>query len=100
MVVPYPGSSPVWDLGHLGVVKMAIEDTVNYPLNRTDADSRWSSMLPKGGGIVHVGPNKLPYMLSIFHQLKCLDVIRRFHVATVEGDPNALQDLARHCLNY
>ncbi|KAK7006724.1 hypothetical protein R3P38DRAFT_3601439 [Favolaschia claudopus] len=100
MVVPYPGSSPVWDLGHLGVVKMAIEDTVNYPLNGTDADSRWSSMLPKGGGIVHVGPDKKPYMLSIFHQLKCLDVIRRFHVATVEGDPNALQDLARHCLNY
>ncbi|KAJ7822602.1 hypothetical protein B0H13DRAFT_1659607 [Mycena leptocephala] len=79
---------------------MAVEDTVSYPLNGSDADSKWQSMLPKGEGIVHVGPNKQPYMLSLFHQLKCLDILRRFHVDSVEGIDGGLDALARHCLNY
>lgn len=90
----------MWDLGTLGVVKMAVEDTVSYPLNGSDAASKWDSMLPRGGGIVHVGPNKQPYMLSLFHQLKCLDVLRRFHVDRVEDRDGGLDALARHCLNY
>ncbi|KAJ7028061.1 hypothetical protein C8F04DRAFT_1399116 [Mycena alexandri] len=96
----YPGTSPVWDLGPLGVVKMAIEDTVSYPLNGSGADLKWESMLPKGGGIVYVGQNKEPYMLSLYHQLKCLDVLRHFHIATVEGRASAFDGLAHHCLNY
>ncbi|KAJ6540553.1 hypothetical protein B0H19DRAFT_1001692 [Mycena capillaripes] len=99
-VQPYPGASPVWNLGPLGVVKLAVEDTVSYPLNGSDANARWESMMPRGGGIVRVGPDRQPYMLSIFHQLKCLDILRRFHVAAVEGHDSGLDAHARHCLNY
>lgn len=94
----YPaGTSPVWDLGPLGLVKMAMEDTVNLQLNDTNAAAQWASMMPANGGIVRVGPDRQPYMLSMFHQLKCLDILRRMYV---EDHGGALDGVGRHCLNY
>ncbi|KAJ7780144.1 hypothetical protein DFH07DRAFT_765445 [Mycena maculata] len=93
----YPGTSPVWDLGPLDLVRMAMEDTANYQLASPDAGAQWASMIPKNGGIVHVGPDRQPYMLSVFHQLKCLDIMRRMYA---EDHGGALDDVGRHCLNY
>ncbi|KAJ7268003.1 hypothetical protein C8J57DRAFT_1326357 [Mycena rebaudengoi] len=93
----YPGVAPVWDLGQLGLVKMSMEDTVRYPLRGASAKVQWESMVPKNGGIVHVGPEKTPYMLSMFHQLKCLDILRRMYVEDHHGELDAI---GRHCLNY
>ncbi|KAJ7589606.1 hypothetical protein C8J56DRAFT_784923 [Mycena floridula] len=79
---------------------MSIEDTIRYPLNSSDADSQWESMIPTNGGIIYIGPDKKPYMLSIFHQLKCLDIVRHFYVDIVDDRDGGLDALARHCLNY
>ncbi|KAJ7485123.1 hypothetical protein B0H11DRAFT_1722399 [Mycena galericulata] len=76
---------------------MAVEDTQNYQLTGADAGPQWASMIPKNGGIVHVGPDRQPYMLSIFHQLKCLDILRRMYA---EEHGGGLDDVGRHCLNY
>jgi hypothetical protein len=84
-------------LGQLGIVKMAMEESVRYPLRGASAKAQWESMVPKNGGIVHVGPEKTPYMLSMFHQLKCLDIMRRMYVEDHQGELDAI---GRHCLNY
>ncbi|KAJ6489254.1 hypothetical protein C8R47DRAFT_1015062 [Mycena vitilis] len=76
---------------------MAMEDTVNYQLNGTTADTQWESMMPKGRGIVYVGPDREAYMLSMFHQLECLNFLRRMYVEDHRG---ALDAIGRHCLNY
>ncbi|KAF7297366.1 hypothetical protein MIND_00970100 [Mycena indigotica] len=94
----YPGTSPVWDIGALPLVQMSVEDTVNYQLNDSLADAQWASLTPNNG-IVYVGAEKSPYLLSLFHQLKCLDIIRRMHLA-VKSKDHSYDALGRHCLNY
>ncbi|KAJ7267909.1 hypothetical protein C8J57DRAFT_1326137 [Mycena rebaudengoi] len=76
----YPGAAPVWDLGQLGIVKMAMEESVRYPLRGASAKAQWESMVPKNGGIVH-----------------CLDIMRRMYVEDHQGELDAI---GRHCLNY
>jgi hypothetical protein len=90
-------TSPVWDLGPLNLVKMAMEDTANLQLKGSTAAAQWASLIPKNGGIVRVGPDRTPYMLSMFHQLKCLDILRRMYA---EEHGGSLDAIGRHCLNY
>ena len=78
---------------------MDVHDTVHYPLNGSDADSQWNAMIPTDGGIIHLGPNKEPFMLSMFHQLRCLDIIRRAYMEGSRGG-DASTPISRHCLNY
>jgi len=93
----HPWTTPVWDLGHLSIVKMATEDTVNYQLNGSTASAQWAALVPKHGGIVHIGPHRKPYMLSVFHQLTCLDILRRIYA---DNHEETFEPLGRHCLNY
>ncbi|KAL1940037.1 hypothetical protein VTO73DRAFT_9372 [Trametes versicolor] len=95
--IAYPGASPVWDVGRLPDVSMYFEPTVHYRLNSTDADAEWAALIPPNGGIVHVGPERQPFILSVFHQLRCLDILRRAYVSPAEEGPDAV---AVHCLNY
>lgn len=90
------GASPTWDIGPLPRVMMDIQNTIHYPLNESDADSQWNSMIPSNGGIIHLGPNREPFMLSMFHQLRCLDIIRRAYIEGRETKTSA----SHHCLNY
>ncbi|KAI0371485.1 hypothetical protein BV20DRAFT_1051511 [Pilatotrama ljubarskyi] len=75
--VIYTGVSPVWDIGPLRDVAMYFEPTVHYQLNSTEADAEWAALTPLNDGIVYAGSERQPYLLSIFHQLRCLDVLRR-----------------------
>lgn len=70
---------------------------MNYQLNTSSAKAQWASMIPKHRGIVHVGPDRQPFMLSMFHQLECLDILRRMYA---EKHGGALDGVGRHCLNY
>ena len=79
---------------------MYFEDSVRYGLNGSDADAEWATLIPANGGIVTIGPEREPYMPSIFHQMSCLDILRRSYVArdsTLTGGPPAT---VRSCLNY
>lgn len=96
LVPTFEGTSPVWDIGPRSKVFMHVEQSVRYPLNGSEGDSQWSALVP-GDGIVHVGPDRTPFMPSLFHQLRCLDIIRRAYIGSGEEDLTAV---SRHCLNY
>lgn len=88
---------------------MHVEPSENYQLNTTLGDAQWSALVPSSGGIVHLpvpgsdaGPK--PFMLSMFHQLRCLDIIRRAYVYRDRQqdtpDMTNMTAISRHCLNY
>jgi hypothetical protein len=82
-----------------------------YALDTRQGALEWASLIPSAKGwVIHLGPSKQPYTISMFHQLKCLDIVRNAtvrdkHVAfgSVGGDGGKEErewELARHCLNY
>ncbi|KAF7329184.1 hypothetical protein MKEN_00179000 [Mycena kentingensis (nom. inval.)] len=99
--IPAQGASPVWDLP-LPPVLMDVHNTNNYGLNGTVADAQWASLLPSNDGILQFGDRQ--FMLSMVHQLRCLDIIRRDYVAGWQGTrrtPNGeTSEQTLHCLNY
>jgi len=76
----FPGTSPVWDVGPMPKIYLNVENTVHYQLNSSVADAEWAALVPPNGGIVHVGPDRQPFMPSVFHQLRCLDILRQAYV--------------------
>jgi len=80
---------------------MLFEDTQRYSLDTPEGNAEWDVLLPRGEGTVHI--DSQPYTLSMFHQLECLDIIRK---ATVNVARNATPSrphpdgLERHCMNY
>jgi hypothetical protein len=93
------GLSPTWDAGPLDTVLMTVHNTINYQLNGTRADAQWAAMMPPGEGLVHLGPNKEPFMVSMFHQLRCLNIIRQAYEAGSHGNKE-MDAIGFHCLNY
>lgn len=78
---------------------MNFENSVHYQLNTSTAAFEWAALVPSNGGIVHVGPERQPFLPSIFHQLRCLDIIRKAYVKDSRGE-GELGRLSHHCLNY
>ncbi|KZV85749.1 hypothetical protein EXIGLDRAFT_681570 [Exidia glandulosa HHB12029] len=78
-----------------------MEDTVHYAHDTALGLIEWNSTLPLGGGMLHLGPHQRLFSVSMFHQLRCLDVIGRELLerseTAVPAEPTAL---ARHCMNY
>lgn len=101
-----------WDIGYLPPIRINIEPTKHYQLSGHNADAEWGVALAPHDGILHLGPRRQPYSISLFHQLRCLDIIRRDIVNDDDDDdgsslPHEDQDhldskfkLSRHCLNY
>ena len=60
------------------------------------SSAEWAMLYP-GNGIVHLGHDKTPYTVSMFHQLRCLDVVRDQLTR-----PKTRRDTepTRHCMNY
>ncbi|KAI9439106.1 hypothetical protein H4582DRAFT_115883 [Lactarius indigo] len=85
-----------WDIGILPPVLMNIESTKHYQLSGYSADAEWAALAPNKGTI-YLGPQHRPFSISLFHQLRCLDVIRR---DITESLPPEESKLSRHCLNY
>jgi Mycotoxin biosynthesis protein UstYa len=94
-----------WDIGYLPPIRMNIEPTKHYQLSGHNADAEWAPRAPHNG-VIHLGPHRQPYSISLFHQLRCLDIIRR---DIIVGSPPTPEDdnskkrvnkLSRHCLNY
>ncbi|KAI0686662.1 hypothetical protein C8T65DRAFT_590966, partial [Cerioporus squamosus] len=96
----HQGTSPVWDLGELPPKAMYFEPTVHYELNSTMANREWTSLVPTNGGIVWIGPNHEPFLVSMFHQLQCLDIIRQSYNAWDGLRPDGPSPAAHHCLSY
>ncbi|KAH9032238.1 hypothetical protein EDB85DRAFT_2073949 [Lactarius pseudohatsudake] len=85
-----------WDIGILPPILMNIEPTKHYQLSGHGADAEWAALTPNNGTL-YLGPQRRPFSISLFHQLRCLDVIRR---DIIEALPREESKLGRHCLNY
>ena len=88
----YPHS---W-IPHLSHVQLLIDSEANrhYNLSGDDAEREWDALIPNNG-IIYLGEAKLPYSLSMFHQLRCLSILR-----TSLAKNSIPSVLDRHCLNY
>jgi hypothetical protein len=80
---------------------MDFQNSINYQLNGSASDTQWEALIPEGGGHVFLGEEKKPYMLSMFHQLRCLDIVRRSYMAGYVGNMSEVKEKqVRHCMNY
>ncbi|EED80180.1 predicted protein, partial [Postia placenta Mad-698-R] len=90
-----------------GAVAMGVTDSVHYQLSTEVGADEFAKLLPPGGHVVYIGSIIVdedgqhevvsrPYTVTLFHQLKCLDVIRH-ELVNVSGP---VSSLTRHCMNY
>lgn len=76
---------------------MSSEESVHYQLH---ADLEWGALVP-ANGTIYLGPERHPFTISMFHQLRCLDTIRTELFSTRGLDtPPPPSGLSRHCFNY
>ncbi len=75
-------------------VLLVPEDTVHYGITGSRADEEWQSLFPKGGGFVCLGPERRKFGLALYHEMHCLDRIRR---GISKNDYN---QHIHHCINY
>ncbi|KLO06033.1 hypothetical protein SCHPADRAFT_910615 [Schizopora paradoxa] len=96
--------SPIWDMDLGPNVRMLVENTLRYQINTDEGAHEWERLVPSDGGVVYPPShsNSTKYTISMFHQLRCLNVVRleltrpsRFSNITA---PNERQ--VKHCLNY
>ncbi|KJA17772.1 hypothetical protein HYPSUDRAFT_45941 [Hypholoma sublateritium FD-334 SS-4] len=87
-------------------VRMHLENSAHYQI--LGDDEEWGRLTP-GIGTVHLRSqeNKDPqeYTVSIYHQLQCLDLIRKSIVEVERRKPrepefNAVTSSTQHCVNY
>ncbi|EPQ55667.1 hypothetical protein GLOTRDRAFT_40767, partial [Gloeophyllum trabeum ATCC 11539] len=89
-----------WNVQAGGPVILRTSDTVHYPLDGPGCDDEFASLLPSGGHLVYInGDGRTePYTVTLFHQLRCLDIYRREYIA--DPPPEKPSPLIRHCMNY
>lgn len=65
-----------------------------------DGAAEWASLAP-GNGTIYLGEERLPYTISLMHQLRCMNIIRE-SILEDRSQPETSKPspLARHCLNY
>jgi hypothetical protein len=77
---------------------------VHYALDSPIADTEWNATLPSGGATIRLGPGKHVFTVSIFHEMRCLNIIRE-SLVKAHADPSSRpvirnDALIRHCMNY
>ena len=64
-----------WDIGFLPPIHMNIEATKHYQSSGYNANAACAALSPNNGTF-YLGPQRQPLSISLFHQLRCLDIIR------------------------
>jgi len=75
-----------------------LNTSADYPVHGPDAESKWMSIYPDGFGFVRLGEGRRILCTSMFHQLHCVDKLRR--ALDNPDDPVATIPHLQHCLNY
>ncbi|KAJ3557198.1 hypothetical protein NM688_g1600 [Phlebia brevispora] len=84
-------------------VAMRIANTARFQLYTEEGMADLVHSLPSGGHLVYVRPegnsgaDPEAYTVTLFHQLRCLDVVRQGYTKVPE-DPSP--KLLHHCMNY
>ena len=68
----------------------------HYGIAEPEADDEWKALTPNNG-IIYLGLEKRPFSISMFHQIRCLDIIRKSIRDRASKGPSKLDS---HCLNY
>ncbi|KAM5537651.1 hypothetical protein V8D89_008729 [Ganoderma adspersum] len=84
---------PSYYLVEIRDVTFVPENTVHYGIAGSNADEEWLSVFPPGQGFVQLGQNGRRFGISLYHQMHCLDHIRR---AIGKGHNQHIH----HCFNY
>ncbi|TCD71628.1 hypothetical protein EIP91_007375 [Steccherinum ochraceum] len=82
-------------------VLLASDASHRYQMDTPDGAAEWASLTPGGDGLVYLGPERVPYTISMVHQLRCMNTLRQ-SILEDRSNPETAEpsDLARHCLNY
>ena len=89
----------LWPIREPGPVRMFVEGTVHYGMEGAESDLQWDALTP-GDGIIYLGDDQ-PFSISMFHQLRCVNIIRREVIKVHQTNATAAPStLSRHCLNY
>ena len=86
-------------MSHIGPPVSAFitpENVRHYGIAEPEADDEWNALTPNNG-IIYLGPEKRPFTISMFHQIRCLDIIRKSIRDRAYKRPSKLDN---HCLNY
>ncbi|EIM85253.1 uncharacterized protein STEHIDRAFT_169253 [Stereum hirsutum FP-91666 SS1] len=96
-----------WNIGPLRPVALFVEDTLHYQLDTEEGIQQWAQLVPSDGGKIFTTSGEQPQTISMFHQLRCLDIIRAAivisHTRIETGERprgNVTYGLVRHCMNY
>ncbi|KAF8207227.1 hypothetical protein K438DRAFT_1714149 [Mycena galopus ATCC 62051] len=84
-------------------VLIPIHDTVRYQLDTEDGAAEWRASAEDG--TIYLGEQCRPFSISMFHQIRCLDILRKTLVSVQLRNSSYIQDtedrdLPRHCMNY
>ncbi|KAJ7578715.1 hypothetical protein C8J56DRAFT_968898 [Mycena floridula] len=83
-------------------VGMFISYSSHYQVDTEEGAQEFAHLLPESGYLVHLQDEEdptrsKPYTVALFHQLKCLDLIRQQYIGPEDGP---ILPFTRHCLNY
>ncbi|KAI0295627.1 hypothetical protein B0F90DRAFT_1749913 [Multifurca ochricompacta] len=82
-------------------VLMSSEESTHYQLDTHQADMEWRELIPENGTIYLGTAEQRPFSISMFHQLRCLDLIRTELLSAHKTQPpSSPSELNRHCFNY
>ncbi|KAJ7593594.1 hypothetical protein C8J56DRAFT_1043398 [Mycena floridula] len=80
---------------------MYVSETVHYQLGTKEGIQEFAKLVPVGGHLVHIkdehSGNLEAYTVALFHQMKCLDILRE---RLISRKDDARIGLTQHCLNY
>jgi hypothetical protein len=76
---------------------MYIQDGPHYDLDTPAGIAEWRSLIPRGHGVVRLGPHDRMFGLSMFHELKCLDEVR---AALISNEDLRARPYLQHCMDY
>ncbi|KAF9077052.1 hypothetical protein BDP27DRAFT_1357793 [Rhodocollybia butyracea] len=92
-----------WNIGKLPDVALDYGETSHFQVEGPIADAEWAQLFP-GDGMIHLGEHGRPFSLSLFHQLRCLDIVRReterMGNTQKGGGEFTPTTLVAHCVNY
>jgi hypothetical protein len=100
----YPRS---WPIGPLSRSYMPLEDSVHYNLQSEIGRTEWATLLPNNNsGTIYLGSSRRPFSISLFHHLRCLDILRveldveLDHLGEDPPDRDEQDRLIGHCMGY
>ncbi|KAA1473544.1 hypothetical protein DENSPDRAFT_279254 [Dentipellis sp. KUC8613] len=88
----------LWPLPESDPVVLYPEDQHRYTMYGPNSKAEWAALVP-GNGTVQLGPHGRTFSIAMFHQLKCLDIIREAMVHT-EVEVEDRDPVVDHCVNY